>query len=94
MVIVNGHIELIGGENEGLNLECCYQENSRSPMYATDGSFINANYTAMIEDGLFPADGCRLFDIEGNDLGLFQISNIRRADQVGAYIYVLTRHDN
>lgn len=95
MVIVNGHIQLIGGSFDGKTVECCYQENNRAPQYSMDGQFIGANYTAMIEDyAAIDADGVRLFDITGRDLGLFQVSNTRLAEQVGSIVLVLTRHDN
>lgn len=94
MVIVNGHIEIIGGPLDGKTVPCCYKENNRAPQYSADGQFIGANYTAMVEDLFIEADGARLFDITGRDLGLFQVSNIRKAEQVGSSLLVLTRHDN
>lgn len=94
MVIVNGYIELVGGSFEGKTISCCYEENNRAPQYSEDGQYIGANYTAMIEEPFIDADGVRLFDITGRDLGLFQVSNIRQAEQVGASLLILTRHDN
>ena len=92
MVIENGYIEVVEGEDIGLKQVCNLRTNSSSPQYATDGRYIGANYTVVIPQRV-RAKGVRLYGDEVGLIGTFVIDNMEYASSVNAYLLTLTRFD-